>query len=222
MIRVFIGFDQIEAIAYHVCVQSIVKHTRHPVSVTPLKLSMLQHFTRPRAKAQSNEFTYSRFLTPSLSDFKGISIYMDCDMMLRASLADLLSSCDLTKPVNWVQHDYTPKLSIKYLGNKQEAYPRKNWSSLMVFNNALCRKLTPGYVARATPAELHRMEWASDIGSLPLEWNHLVGEYEPNPEAKLVHWSNGGPWFSGFEDVEFHAEWYDLLQDTTFVLDKAF
>jgi hypothetical protein len=221
MLRIFIGYDEIESLAYHVLVQSIIKHTRHPVAITPLKLSMLPMFDRPKAQEQSNEFTYSRFLVPFLSGYQGVSIYMDCDMMLRCDIQGLLMHCDLSKPVCCVKHDYTPKQTTKYLGNKQEAYPRKNWSSLMVFNNAKCRNLTKEYVESAAPADLHRMSWTDEVGGIPLEWNHLVGEYEPNPKARLAHWTNGGPWFSGYENAEFANEWFQLFWDTTNVVDRT-
>src|SRR5207245_4992508 len=112
----------------------------------------------------------------------------------------------------WVcTHDYTPKDNRKFLGQVQTAYPRKNWSSLMVFANGGCRMLSPEYVNNAQPLDLHRFNWTTDdyIGSLPLEWNWLVGEYDKNPDAKILHYTNGGPWFEETENCDYADEWRD-------------
>jgi hypothetical protein len=121
---------------------------------------------------------------------------------------------DDSKSVQVVKHDYTPSTQVKYLGAIQYPYPRKNWSSVMLFNCAHqdCKKLTPYYVNTAHPMALHRFHWTKDerIGSLPVEWNHLVGEYEPNPNAKIVHHTIGGPWFDEYHDTEFAIEWFAM------------
>lgn len=96
----------------------------------------------------------------------------------------------------------------KFLGQEQTAYPRKNWSSVMLLNNARCTALTPEFVNGATGLQLHRFQWLDDaqIGALPLDYNHLVGEYEPKPDAKILHWTLGGPWFDRRTD---HADrWF--------------
>ncbi len=197
MLRLFIGFDQAEAVAYHTMVQSIIEKTTIPVSITPVKQSMLPMYNRERCPNQSNEFSFTRFLVPYLCDYTGWAIFMDCDMLLRTDLNELWELRDPTKSVQVVMHDYTPKNKTKYLGNTQHSYPRKNWSSVMMFNCSHydCKKLTPDYVNTAKPKELHRFEWTDDryIGSLPTEWNWLVGEYEHNEGTKNIHWTVGGP-----------------------------
>lgn len=114
------------------------------------------------------------------------------------------------KAVLCCQHDYTPSETTKFLGNIQTVYPKKNWSSFMVFANDQCKALTPEYVNTATGLDLHRFNWLREhqVGSLPLEWNHLVSEYQPNPNAKVVHWTLGGPYFDGYENSEFAGEWF--------------
>ena len=111
-----------------------------------------------------------------------------------------------------VKHDYTPKTQVKYLGAIQYPYPRKNWSSVMLFNCPRCRKLTPKYVNSAHPMDLHRFNWTKDelIGELSTDWNHLVGEYKENPDAKIVHWTLGGPYFNETRDTEFSDEWFAM------------
>ena len=210
MIKLFIGVDDVEMVAYHALVQSIINKTTVPVSITPVKLSMLPEYQRERDPKQSNEFSFSRFFVPYLCDFEGHAIFMDLDMMLRVDLNELWKLRD-NSSVQVVKHDYTPKTQVKYLGAIQYRYPRKNWSSVMLFNCAHhhCKRLTPDYVNNADGLALHRFYWTHDrnMGELPKEWNHLVGEYEENPNAKIVHWTLGGPWFNEYSEVEFGYEW---------------
>jgi hypothetical protein len=216
MLRVFIGVDDVEMVAYHALVQSIIKKTTVPVSITPLKLSMLPEYKRERDPKQSNEFSFSRFLVPYLCDFKGHAIFMDLDMLVRVDLNELWKLRD-NSSVQVVKHDYVPKTQVKYLGAIQYKYPRKNWSSVMLFNCAHdhCKRLSPEYVNSADGLALHRFYWTHDrdIGELPKEWNHLVGDLPENPNAKIAHYSIGGPWFNEFSDSEFADEWDEAVTD---------
>lgn len=211
MIRIFIGYDPAETVAYHVLCHSILRHSSQPVSFTPINKRNIPEFRRGKEDG-STEFSFSRFLTPYLSGFVGQSIFMDCDMLVRGDIAELLTHCDLKHDVFVVKHDYTPKTDTKFLGQKQHVYPKKNWSSVMVFNNFMqpCRRLVPDVVNHATGAYLHQFDWTQEnrIGELPKEWNHLVGEYAPNPDAKLVHYTLGTPCFKGYDNQEFANEWF--------------
>lgn len=206
MIRVVIGYDSNETVSFHVLSHSIMRHSSVPVSITPMMLKQLP-MTRKRDPKQSTEFSFSRFLVPYLCGYEGSAIFVDCDFLCRHDLAKLVVSP--TDAVSVVKHEYTPKNEDKFLGNRQTAYSKKNWSSLMVFNNALCRKLTPEYVNSASGLELHQFKWTdeSKIGAIDPSWNHLVGEYAPNPAAKMVHFTLGGPWFAKYRDCEYSAEW---------------
>ena len=212
MIRVFIGYDADETVAYHVLAHSILARSRVPVSITPLKLSQLT-LTRARDPMQSTEFAFSRFLVPWLCDYEGFAIFMDCDMLMRVDIFELwqlqFNSLMRGRAVGVVKHDYSPLGETKFLDRKQTAYPRKNWSSVMLFDNARCRALTPDYVNTASGLELHRFAWLKDedIASLPREWNHLVGEFAPNPTAKLVHFTLGTPCFKKYQFCEYAQEW---------------
>lgn len=212
--KIFIGFDSVETIAYHALVQSIINHATVPVEIIPLKLSMLPNYKRPRDERQSNEFSFSRFLVPHLCDYKGVALFMDCDMIFRTDPKELFDLMEPDRSVMVVKHDYTPKTTTKYLGNVQYKYPRKNWSSVMLFNceHPDCRHLTPGTINEAEGAYLHRFAWTEDrfIGELSKDWNHLVGEYEPNQDAKIVHWTVGGPYFEEYRNTEFAEEWVEL------------
>lgn len=225
MLNVVIGYDPRESVAYHVLAHSIMRRASKPVTIMPLYLPQLIAagiYKRERDPGQTTDFTFSRFLTPWLtSKCGGRSIFMDCDMLCLGDIWELerLAADQLYKDVCVVQHCYTPNPDPKFLGQPQTDYPCKNWSSLMVFNGhrTAVKRLMPSYVNEASAMALHRFEWASPsgVGHLPLEWNHLVGEYEPNPDAKLVHFTRGGPWFPEFDGCEFSEAWHAEFEDMT-------
>ncbi len=211
-LHIFIGYDPKEAIAYHVLSQSIMRHAKRPVRITPLCTDNLGGLYSRHYENQSTDFSFTRFLVPHLSSYGGWSLYMDCDMLARADVNELLNFVDANAfrhDVLVCKHDYTPKRTTKFLGNRQTAYERKNWASLMLFNNSRCADLRPEYVNTAKASDLHQMEWAGSIGELPLEWNWLVGEYEYKADAKLVHFTNGIPCFSGYRDCDYADEWFN-------------
>lgn len=207
MIRVFIGYDPREAIAFDVLAKSIWRRASEPVSITPL---VKAHLPIER-EGGSTEFAFSRFLVPWLCDFHGHAIFMDCDMLCRGDIAELWAQCEpawrLGGPaVKVVQQDHRPKEATKFLGHEQTQYERKNWSSVMLFDNTKCRKLTPEYVNAAPGLDLHQFAWAERIGVLPVEWNYLVGA-SSCPFPKLVHFTAGGPWFPEYAHCEYADEW---------------
>ena len=147
VIRIFVGFDPRETVAYHVLVHSIQARASVPVAIAPLALAQLKHLlTRERHPLQSTDFSFSRFLTPYLSGYEGWSLFMDCDMLMRGDVARLWHLRDARYAVQVVKHDHKPSESVKFLGAVQTAYAKKNWSSMMLFNNAKCRALTLSYL----------------------------------------------------------------------------
>ena len=212
MLDIYIGYDAKETVAYHVACQSILEKATQPVRFTPLNLRNLGSLmTRERHNLQSTEFSFSRFLVPHLAHYTGWSLYLDCDMLARADIVELFSLCDDRYAVMACQHDYVPKSERKFLGQIQAPYAKKNWSSLMLFNNARCRRLTPAYVNSASGLQLHQFQWLEsevEIGALPLEWNWLVGEYDMNQAAKMVHYTLGGPYFEASQKQDFSDEWF--------------
>jgi hypothetical protein len=211
VIRVFIGFDPREASAFSVLAHSIHVRASVPVSVTPLMLSQLAAiFSRERNSLQSTDFAFTRFLTPYLSGYEGWSLFTDCDMLVLDDVAKLWALRDERYAVMVVKHDHRPRESVKFLGQPQTAYPKKNWSSVMLFNNARCRALTPEYVNAATGLELHQFKWLPHealIGALPGRWNHLVGYDPPSRDVSLVHYTLGGPYFEEYRNCEYAEEW---------------
>ena len=212
MIPVFIGYDTREAVAYSVLAYSIHARATEPVCVAPLMLSQLAGIlTRERHSLQSTDFSFSRFLTPHLSGYAGWSIFMDCDMLMLDDIAGLWRLRDERYAVMAVKHHHVPKETAKFLGEPQTRYEKKNWSSVMLFNNAKCRALTPHYVNSASGLELHQFKWLESddlIGGLPDRWNHLVGYNAPRADAALVHYTIGGPYFDDYRECEYAGQWF--------------
>lgn len=213
MIRVFIGYDERETVAWHVLTHSILARSSEPVSFVPLALQNLKRvFWRERDPLQSTDFSFSRFLTPHLSAYEGWSLFMDCDMLVRDDIAKLWALRDERYAVMCVQHDHQPSETTKFLDKPQTAYGKKNWSSVMLFNNAKCRALTPEYVNSASGLELHQFKWLEGdhlIGPLPRGWNHLIGYDAPDAFASNAHFTIGGPYFAKYADCEHARGWFD-------------
>jgi lipopolysaccharide biosynthesis glycosyltransferase len=210
-IPIFVGYDPREAVAYHTCANSIIRHASRPVAIIPLALNLFTDYTETHTDG-SNHFIYSRFLVPHLMDYIGHAIFIDGDMIVRADIAELWDLRDYTVDVQVVKHDYQTRMAEKYLGAKNENYPRKNWSSVILWNcqNPANKRLTPQFIEKATGAELHRFTWIKDerIGELPREWNWLPDEYGANPAAKLLHYTLGAPCFHEFATTDQADEWH--------------
>ncbi len=199
-LTIYLGYDSKEPTAFAVAMNSILTRATKPVYVMPLTKQSVAHvYTRERGPTEATEFSMTRFLAPYLNDYEGWALFMDCDMLVQTDIWDLMVHAMMNpyKAVYVAKHNYTPRSSTKMQGQIQTSYPRKNWSSVMLMDCARCEALTPEYVNTASGADLHRFKWISDaeIGELPLEWNWLVGEYEPNPNAHILHYTLGGPWF---------------------------
>jgi lipopolysaccharide biosynthesis glycosyltransferase len=215
MINIFIGYDTKETVAYHVCSNSIIRQSTQPVSIVPLALTLLDDYTETHTDA-SNEFVYSRFLVPHLMDYNGWAVFIDGDMILQDDISNLWNLRDDSKAVMVVKHDYKTKMPIKYFGAKNEDYPRKNWSSVILWNcNHPAHKiLSPEFIQQSTGQYLHRFGWLTDtdIGELPIEWNWLADEYGVNNNAKLIHYTLGTPCFEEFADTPMGELWYEELK----------
>lgn len=211
IIPIFIGYDPREAVAYHVCVNSIIRNASRPVSIIPVALNLFGEYTETH-KDGSNHFIYTRFLVPWLMSWSGHAIFIDGDMIVRGDIAELWDMRCYDTDVQVVKHDYQTRMPVKYLGSVNENYPRKNWSSVILWNCGSFpnRVLTPDFVMKATGAELHRFTWCKEdrIGELPPEWNWLPDEYGVNDQAKLLHYTLGTPCFHEFADTPMATEWH--------------
>jgi lipopolysaccharide biosynthesis glycosyltransferase len=226
-IPIFIGYDPRERAATNVLIDSLYQGSSRPLAITPLVTPQLEAqglFHRERDPRQSTAFSFTRFLVPHLMGYRGWAIFMDCDMLCRGDIADLWQARDRRYALQCVQHEHVPQEAVKFLGEVQSPYPKKNWSSLMLLNCARCTALSPDYVNTASGLELHRFHWLAgdhEIGALPDRWNHLV-DVQAAPEAAaeqggptLLHWTLGGPWFREQFAMGgvLAAEWYRARDD---------
>lgn len=219
MINVFIGYDSKEKAAFSTLSYSILKNSTKPVAITPIYLKNIKDdFVRARNNLSSTEFSFSRFIVPHLMNYQGWALFMDCDMLMKADIAELWRMRDDRYAVQVCQHDYEPKSSTKFLNQTQTVYPKKNWSSFMLMNCSKCTRLTPDYVNSASGLELHQFKWLDTeemIGSLPLEWNWLAGEYEHKEDVKNIHYTEGGPWFEAYNKTDYAKDWWKYHFETS-------
>ena len=217
LIRLVVGFDQREAIAYHVFVQSVIQNSNNPISFHPLSKKALSFYNETHSD-RSNAFTYSRFLTPYLMNFEGWAIYLDGDMVCQEDISLLWKLKDSSKAVQVVKHEYKTKSNMKYLKNINVDYPKKNWSSVIIWNcsHPKNKVLAPEFISSSDGKFLHRFMWLDedDIGEIPAEWNWLATEYSPNPDAKLIHYTLGTPCFSKYSQSEMSDEWHSAFNLT--------
>jgi lipopolysaccharide biosynthesis glycosyltransferase len=218
MLKIFVGMDlKVEPVAYAVFCQSVIEHSSIPVSFTPMALNTLSEYTETH-KDGSNAFIYSRFLVPYLCGFKGMALWVDGDMIVRSDIAELLWEFQQDEAVKVVKHHYQTKHPIKYLGAKNEDYPKKNWSSVMLWNcgHHLNKQLTPKFVMEKDGKYLHRFQWLKypeeQVGKLDETWNWLETEYEYNKDAKLVHHTLGTPCFKDYQNTDYSQEWWETYQ----------
>jgi len=217
ILKVVVGFDQRESIAYHTFTQSIIEKCSIPLIIMPLAMNTLKGYKETHTD-KSNDFIYSRFLTPYLNNFKGWAIFADGDMICQADIKELWDLMDESKALQVVKHDYKTKAKKKYLGNVNEDYPKKNWSSLILWNcsHPKHKILTPEFIASQTGKYLHRFSWLdeNEIGELPKEWNWLAIEYPENKNAKLIHYTLGTPCFKEYKESDMADIWYQTYNRT--------
>lgn len=222
-IPVFIGVDPRERAATNVLIDSLVQNSSQTLAITPMLTPILEKnglYWRNKDPKQSTAFSFTRFLVPRLMGYQGWAIFMDCDILVRGDIADLWSLRDETFAVQCVKQEHVPAETRKFLGEPQSAYPKKNWSSVMLLNCSRCTALTPEYVNNASGLELHRFHWLAgehEIGPLPEGWNHLVAVQDSalSEGAPLLHWTLGGPWFREHRTMggRLAAEWFSAREE---------
>ena len=177
-LKIFIGYDPRQPLAYSVLQHSIIRHSSKPVSITPLVLKQL-----PIKRRGLTEFTYSRFLVPYLCGYSGSAIFMDADIAVTGDISELFDHANYSFDVQVMQEQ-----------------AKFEWASVMLFNNARCSALTLEYIEDETHA-LFDLAWARAVGHLPAEWNHCVGYKEP-ADASLYHYTQGIPCWPETKGVE--------------------
>lgn len=216
LLNIFIGFDQKEAIAYHTFVQSLIEKSSVPLSIIPLAENNLNFYNESHSDG-TNKFTYSRFLIPYLMDYNGWAIFVDGDMVCLSDIKELISYFDPKYAVSVVKHDYKTKQKLKYFGQKNEDYPRKNWSSVIIWNcsHPKNKQLNPSFVNNKEGSFLHRFKWLNDqeIGDLPKSWNWLAIEYPEKDNLKLIHYTLGTPCFKDYANTSLSEFWKKAHQN---------
>jgi hypothetical protein len=217
MIPIFIGFDRVETVAYHVFSHSIITRSSLPVAITPVSLrNLCGEYWRPRGEFDSNEFSNSRWLVPHLMGYKGWAIWADCDMLCLDDIKNLWDQRNSKYAVMVKKHNYIPTEDVKFLGQQQTKYGRKNWSSLILFNTSECQSLTKHVVNSSAGLWLHQFRWLSDdqIGSIEGDWNLLVGYDDPVDNPSLVHYTTLGPWHDDKgTHIDYRHEWEREYRD---------
>ena len=212
----FIGYDSKEDIAYRVCKSSLLKNCSIDINVIALKQFELRSknlYYRTVDPLASTEFTYTRFLVPSLMNYNGWAVFCDCDLLFLEDVNNLFKNLKEDKAIYCVKHDYSPSEKHKMDGQKQTIYPRKNWSSFIVFNcsHPSNKKLTVEEANKQPGSFLHQFKWLKDdeIGSLDERWNWLEGWTSKHNKTSpfAIHYTRGGPWFEEWQDVEFADLW---------------
>ena len=227
-IQIFIGFDHRERAATNVLIDSLYNNSRLPISITPLVTSQLikqKLYWRERDENQSTDFSFTRFLVPYMMNYQGWAVFMDCDILCRTDISELANFFDDKFSLLCVKHKHIPNEKVKFQGEKQTSYPKKNWSSFMIFNCSKCKSLSLDYVNSASGLDLHRFHWLDGdhlIGSIDQNWNYLVGVNtdEKNidkEKIKMLHWTLGGPWFKDqrYSGGGFAAEWFSARDTST-------
>ena len=216
LLNIFIGFDQKEAIAYHTFVQSLIEKSSVPLSIIPLAENNLNFYNESHSDG-TNKFTYSRFLIPYLMNYNGWAIFVDGDMVCLSDIKELTSYFDPKYAVSVVKHDYKTKQKLKYFGQKNEDYPRKNWSSVIIWNcsHPKNKQLNPSFVNNKEGSFLHRFKWLNDqeIGDLPKSWNWLAIEYPEKDNLKLIHYTLGTPCFKDYANTSLSEFWKKAHQN---------
>ena len=220
--KIFIGYDPREETAYQVCRESLARQSSTLLNIQPIKQSEMREknlYWREKDALSSTEFSFTRFLVPYLAGYTGWAIFMDCDFLWRGDIAEIEQYIDPAYAACVVKHDYKPKETTKMDGQVQTQYPRKNWSSFVLWNcgHFETRNLSLRMVNERSGLYLHRFNFISDefIGELPIKFNYLEGWYtkedEPNPLG--VHFTRGGPWFKDYVDVEYGDEWVEMYKN---------
>jgi lipopolysaccharide biosynthesis glycosyltransferase len=215
-IKVFIGFDSREDVAVNVLTDSIQARSSKPVQIGQVRLTQLERvYHRSTHPLQSTEFSFSRFLVPWICDYQGWAIFMDADILCQGDINELWELRDERYAVQVVQHNHNCASGLKFQGMPQSPYQRKNWSSVMLFNCARCKALSPHYVNTASGLELHQFGWTKteEIGALPPQWNVLVGVQEVPDDARLLHYTLGGPWFEDCRSMPKSDLWEKARQE---------
>jgi hypothetical protein len=226
MYNIYIGFDSSnygQQIAWDVCKRSMLKNCSDPNKINIIKLVKSDLIDKDIFKRTDNdgstEFTYTRFFVPYLNNYMGYAIFVDSDFLWECDVLELFEKyVNSTCAVSCIKHKYTQcNDKFKMDGKKQEWYPKKNWSSLMIYNCShinVKKNLILENTNTKSAKWLHRMMWCDEekgeILEIPRSYNYLVNYYHEGP-IKALHFTDGGPWHPGYEDVTYGNRWLKYI-----------
>lgn len=212
--RIFIGHDSKYPQATKVCRASMESYNSN-LNITYVDkqhLKKYEFYGRKDIPTESTEFSFTRFYVPMLCNYEGIALFCDNDFLWKCDPLEVekyLGDNDIAV----VKHEDYEALGVKMDGKENKSYPRKNWSSLIIYNCSKLKNLTKEYLDNASPSDLHELKWANKIGEIPRSYNHLVGVYKPHNKIKALHYTNGGPWFDKYKDAELSEEWWSTYEN---------
>ena len=212
--RIFIGHDSKYPQATKVCRASMESYNGN-LNITYVDkqhLKKYEFYGRKDIPTESTEFSFTRFYVPMLCNYEGIALFCDNDFLWKCDPLEVekyLGDNDIAV----VKHKDYEELGVKMDGKENKSYPRKNWSSLIIYNCSKLKNLTKEYLDNASPSDLHELKWANKIGEIPRSYNHLVGVYKPHNKIKALHYTNGGPWFDKYKDAELSEEWWSTYEN---------
>lgn len=222
MRKVFIGYTSYQDVVYQVAKHSIERLSRD-VKCYPIIQSALRElgiYTREKLPLEATEFSISRFLTPWLGGYSGWVLFTDNDVLALTDINELFDQADDKYAVMCAKHDHRPGVELKLDNRTQTIYPRKNWSSVVLWNlnHPKNRLITPELVNEVSPMFLHRFMWLEDheIGEFSHEWNWLVDWYKVDDgNPKLLHYTEGGPYFNSYRECGYAQNWRDEFEKLT-------
>lgn len=214
-LKIYIGWDSRENIAYEVCKSSILRRSSIEVEIIPIKQQELRDagiYTRGIDNLGSTEFTFSRFFIPYLNNYSGKAVFCDCDFLWDCDAKEILDLFDNKFAVQVAKHDYNPTEITKGTG-AQYLYPKKNWSSMILWNceHPANIALSPQILNQAAGSTLHQFKWLPEelVGEINHQYNWLEGWYrEPKDGTpKIIHYTRGNVYFKNHQDVEYADIW---------------
>ena len=254
--NIYIGYDPNEGndLAWKVCKRSILQHTKYHDKINIIKLDKIELEEKGLYKRKdtgihkgSNNFTYTKFFIPYLNDYNGYSLFCDSDFIWETDIYELINNFEIDNENNnnkfsigCVKHKcYTNEKTLnktKMDGKYQSWYPRKNWTSLIIFNcsHYKCKKLTLDTLNDANPSWLQRLYWINEIKknendeeefddilikSISYKNNFLYGYYSDLNNINAIHLTEGGPWFLYWyqnkipNEIEIGKKWITYLNN---------
>jgi len=212
--KIYIGHDSRFPQATRVCRKSIEDYREHEIKYLDKKsLTRVGVYGREDISGESTEFSFTRFYVPMLCHYKGIAMFCDNDFLWKCDPTEMIKYLG-DKTIAVVKHKDMDIKQTKMSGVVNKSYPRKNWSSLIIYNCSKLRHLTKAYLDSSQASDLHELRWVDDneIAEIPKSYNHLVGYYKKHNRIKALHYTLGGPWFDDYKNGEFSEEWWKVYK----------